>query len=177
MNKQKLYHKLDSLYSVLLVNSEKRAVRGDVSQLEVMNIKAKKNQTTIQLNALKVDAANAYKRLKILMNHEVDFSVPSNIEPLAEINEIPNSLPVFDVLRNESEYYNSLVRIEKNRMLPDFSVNYFLGSNQYQNSKYYHGFQVGVALPLFYGSSSAKINAAKLSANAKQLSSENEINL
>ena len=62
-------------------------------------------------------------------------------------------------------------------MLPDFSVNYFLGSNQYQNSKYYHGFQVGVALPLFLGSSKAKINAAKLSANARQLSTENQISL
>jgi len=53
----------------------------------------------------------------------------------------------------------------------------FLGSNQFQNSKHYHGFQVGVALPLFYGSSRAKIKASKISANAKQLSIENEINL
>ncbi len=177
LNKQKLYHTLDSLYSVLLENSEKKAAKGDVSRLEVMNIKAKKNQTAIQLNALKVDAANAYQLLKVLMNYEGDFSVSSNMEPLAEIVEIPNTLPVFDILQNESEYYNSLVRIEKNRILPDFSINYFLGSNQFQNSKYYHGFQVGVALPLFYGSSRAKIKASKISANAKQLSIDNEINL
>jgi len=176
LNKQKLYHTLDSLYSQLQVNSEKRAARGDVSQLEVMNIKAKKNQISTQLNALNVDAVNAYKRLKVLMNYEGDFSVPSYIEPMSEISEIPNALPVFDVLKNETEYYNSLVRIEKNKILPDFSINYFLGFNQFQNSKYYHGFQVGVALPLFYGSSRAKIKASKISANAKQLSTENELN-
>lgn len=177
LNKQKLYHTLDSLYSALLVNSEKRASKGDITQLEVFAIKAKKNQTTTHLNALKVDAANAYQQLKILMNYEGDFSVPSNLEPLAEIIEIPNTLPVFDVLQNDYEYYNSLVRIEKNRMLPDFTINYFLGSNQYQNIKYYHGFQIGVAFPLFYGSSKAKIQASKIAANAKQLSTENEINL
>lgn len=177
LNKQKLYHTLDSLYAVLLVNSEKRAARGDVTQLEVMNVKAKKNQTSIQLNALKIDAANANQQLKVLMNYDGDFSIPSYIEPLPEINEIPDALPVIDVLQNESAYYHSLVSIEKNRMLPNFYINYFLGSNQYQNSKYYHGFQVGVALPLFYSSSNAKINAAKLSANAKQLYTENEINL
>jgi len=177
LKKQKLYYMLDSLYSALLNNSEKRYANGDLSQLEVMNIKAKKNQTNIQLNALKVDAVNAYQRLKVLMNYEGDFSVPSAIEPLTEINETPNSFPVFDVLMSETDYYNSLVRIEKNKMLPDFSINYFLGSNQFQNSKYYHGFQVGVALPLFYGSSRATINAAKISANAKQLSTDYEINL
>ena len=175
LNKLELYQTLDSLYAVLLVNSEKRAANGDVSRLEVMNIKAKKNQTSIQLNALKVDAENAYHQLKVLMNYEGDFSVSSNIEPLAEISEIPNAMPVFDVLKNETEYYNSLVRIEKNKILPDFSINYFLGSNQFQNSKHYHGFQVGVAFPLFYGSSRAKIKASKISANAKQLSIENKI--
>lgn len=177
LNKQKLYQTLDSLYNVLLTKAEKRAEKGDMSQLEVMNIKAKKNQTLIKLDALNIDLSNAYKQLKVLMNYEGDFRVSESIEPLPVVNEIPHSLPIFNLLQNESDYFNSLVRVEKNRMLPDFSVNYFLGSNQYQNSKYYHGFQVGVALPLFFGSSKAKINAAKLSANARQLSTENQISL
>ena len=60
-------------------------------------------------------------------------------------------------------------------MLPDLSVNYFLGSNQYENGKIYHGFQVGVAVPLFYGSYNARINAAKLSAKSQNLLAEQEI--
>ena len=47
LNKQKLYQKLDSLYVVLFANSEKRALRGDITGLEVLNIKAKRNQTSI----------------------------------------------------------------------------------------------------------------------------------
>lgn len=177
LNKQKMHQKLDSLYKVLLDNAEKRAEKGGITRLEVMNIMAKKNQTSIQLEALMVDAENAYQRLKVLMNYEDDFAVSSSIETLPEILETPHSLPVFDLLRKESDYLNSAVRIEKNRMLPEFHANYFIGSNQYQNSKYYQGFQIGIAFPLFFGSSKAKIQAAKLSANAKQLSSANEINI
>ena len=177
LNKQKLYETLDSLYNVLLANSEKRANVGDVNRLEVLNIKAKKNQVSIQLNSLKVDIVNTYKRLKVLMNYESDFTVPITLELLPEITGTPNALPVFDYLNIEGNYFNSLVLIEKKKMLPDFSVNYFLGSNQFENGKYYHGFQVGVAVPLFYGNSKARINAAKLSANAKKLMIENEITL
>ncbi|MDP3462179.1 MAG: CusA/CzcA family heavy metal efflux RND transporter [Bacteroidales bacterium] len=174
LNKQKLYQTLDSLYNVLLANSEKRAQIGDVSRLEVLNMRAKKSQAAIQLNYLEVDVANAYKRLKILMHYESDFTVPMALELLPEIDGIPDTLPVFDLLKNENEFLNSLVRVEKNKILPDFSVNYFLGSNQYENGNYYHGFQIGAAFPLFYGSYNARINAAKLSAKANNLFKENE---
>ncbi len=177
LNKQKLYHTLDSLYNILLTNSEKRAAMGDVSRLEVLNIKAKETQVSIQLKSLKVDILNAYQRLKVQMNYEDDFTVPITIELLPEIKGIPNSFPVYDLLKSEGDYFSSLVLVEKNKMMPDFSMNYFLGSNQHENGKYYHGFQVGLALPLFFGSYKAKINAAKLSANAKNLFNENEITI
>ncbi len=41
-NKRDIFKTLDSLFTELLVNSEKREARGDVSHLEVLNIKAKK---------------------------------------------------------------------------------------------------------------------------------------
>ncbi len=175
LNKQKLYQTLDSLYNELLVNSEKRAEIIDVSRLEILNLRAKKSQVSINFNSLKVDVENAYKRLKVLMNYDNDFTVPVAIELLPEITTIPSSLPVFDLLNNEKEHYNSFVRVEKNKIAPDISLNYFLGSNQYENGKKYHGFQIGVAVPLFYRSDKAKIDAAKLSANANSLLIENEI--
>lgn len=177
LNKQKLYQTLDSLYTVLLGNSEKRAEIGDVSRLEVLTMKAKKSQISIQLNSMDVDAINTYQQLKVLMNCEDDFSVPFEFELLPELSAIPYSLPVFDLLKMENDYSSSLVRVEKNKMLPDFSFNYFLGSNQYENGKYYHGFQVGAAVPLFFGSYKAKVNATKHSAMAQSLSSENEVTL
>ncbi len=175
LNKQKLYQTLDSLFNVLFANSEKRAELGDVSRLEVLNIKAKRNQISIQLNSVNTDVANTYKLLKVLMNYESDFTIPIDLELLPEIAGIPEGLPVFDFLNYENDYFNCLVTIEKRKMLPDFSVNYYLGSNQFENAKYYHGFQIGIAVPLFYGKFNAQINAAELSANSNNLLIENEI--
>ena len=175
LNKQKMYTILDSHYNILLTNSEKRAETGDINRLEVLNIKAKKNQVAIQLNTLEANIVNTYKHLKSLINCQTDFTVPLTIVLLPQITAIPDTLPVFNLLTNENAYYNALISVEKNKMLPDLSVNYYLGTNQYENGKYYHGFQVGVAVPLFFGSTKARVNAAKLSAQSKNLFMENEI--
>ncbi len=175
LNKQKLGKTLDSLYNVLIANTEKRADMGDFNRLEVLNIKAKKTQISIQLNSLKVDIDNEYKRLWVLMNIKSDFTIPIEIELLPEIIGTPDALPIFDLLGKENEYSHSLVQVEKSKVLPDFSANYFVGSNKFENGKYYHGFQVGIAVPLFYRSSKARVNAAKLSANSKNLLRENEM--
>ena len=177
LNKQKLNKTLDSLYSDLLVSSIKRAEKGDVSRLEVLNMQAKKSQITVQSGSLNHDLENAQKKLKVLMNFEPGFSISENIELLPEIVQVPDSLPVFQLLKLENDYSNSLIRVSKNKSLPDFSVNYFLGSNKFENSKYYHGFQVGVAVPLFFGSERGRTQAAEISGNSQTLISENEANL
>ena len=43
-NKLKIYNTLDSLYNLLLVSSEIRYSKGDVSNLDLLNMKAKKDQ-------------------------------------------------------------------------------------------------------------------------------------
>jgi len=52
-----------------------------------------------------------------------------------------------------------------------------LGSNKFENSKYYHGFQVGVAVPLFIGSERGRTQAAEISGKSQSLLSDNEAKL
>ncbi|MFC0875095.1 CusA/CzcA family heavy metal efflux RND transporter [Saccharicrinis sp. FJH2] len=174
-NKQKLYLKLDSLYTELLNNSEKRAEKGDISRLDVLNIKAKKSQTGIFLNSIEIDLGNTYKKLKTLMNYDADFYVSDSLEFIQTTTLKTDSVPSIQLLRFENDFTNSLIKIEKNKTLPDFTVNYFLGSNRYDNSKIYHGFQVGVAIPLLFADDKARIQAAKIAGHAQTISSENEI--
>jgi heavy metal efflux system protein len=177
LNKRDIYITLDSLFTQLLANSEKRQHRGDVSQLEVLNIKAKKNQVSILLNAINVEIENAHKKLMVIMNYETGFTVSGVLEILPTLTVAPDSLPVFQLLKLENDWYNSLIQVSKNKTLPDFSLNYFLGSNKHENSKYYHGFQVGVAVPLFFGSDRGRTQAAEISSNSQLLISENEMAL
>jgi len=174
VSKQKLYGKFDSLYTILLSQLEKRAERGDISRLELLNVKAKKNQISTVLNSLLLEKTNAYKHLKYLMNYNEDFTVSTEQEILPIISSPPDSLPVFFALQAESDYSKSLISVEKNKMLPDISFNYFLGTNKYENGKYYHGFQVGLAVPLFYRSYKANVDASRISYMAQSMTVENE---
>jgi cobalt-zinc-cadmium resistance protein CzcA len=175
INKREVSIMLDSLFNQLLEVSEKRESKGDISHLEVLNIKAKRNQLSIVLNALNVEIENAFKKLKIIMNYDADFEVSEMPELLPSISYTPDSLPVYQLLKLENDYFNSLIQISKNKTLPDFSFNYFLGSNRFENSKYYHGFQVGVAVPLFFGNDKGRTQAAKISGEAQNLLSKNEM--
>jgi cobalt-zinc-cadmium resistance protein CzcA len=177
VNKRNVSAMLDSLFAQLLAVSEKREEKGDIGRLEVLNIKAKKNQVAIDLNAMDIEIENAYKKLKVLMNHDSDFELAVYAEPLPAVYFTPDSLPVFKLLKLENDYYNSLIQISKNKTLPDFSLNYFLGSNRFENSKYYHGFQVGVGIPLFFGSDRGRTQAAKISSDSQNLLSQNEMDM
>ena len=175
VNKREVSKMLDSLFTQLLVVSEKRESKGDISHLEVLNITAKKNQLSIALNSLNVEIENAYRKLKTIMNYDADFEVSKVSELLPLITFTPDSLPVYQLLKLENDYFNSLIQVSKSKALPDFSFNYFLGSNRFENSKYYHGFQVGVAVPLFFGSDKGRTQAAKISGDAQNLLSQNEM--
>jgi cobalt-zinc-cadmium resistance protein CzcA len=177
VNKRNVSAMLDSLFTQLLAVSEKREEKGDIGRLEVLNIKAKKNQLAIDLDAMDIEIENAYKKLKVLMNHDSDFELAVYAEPLPAVYFTPDSLPVFKLLKLENDYYNSLIQISKNKTLPDFSLNYFLGSNRFENSKYYHGFQVGVGIPLFFGSDRGRTQAAKISSDSQNLLSQNEMDM
>jgi cobalt-zinc-cadmium resistance protein CzcA len=108
------------------------------------------------------------------MNYEDGFTVSGVLQLLPPVTVAPDSLPVFRLFQLENDWYNSLVQISKNKTLPDFSLNYFLGSNKFENSKYYHGFQVGVAVPLFFGSERGRTQAAEILTNSQNLIAENE---
>jgi len=52
--------------------------------------------------------------------------------------------------------------VEKNRLLPDIRLQYFRGSNNYENARAYEGVQVGIGIPLFFGSFNSRIQSARL---------------
>ena len=65
-------------------------------------------------------------------------------------------------LKNQELQHFSQISVEKNKLLPDLSLNYFLGTNYYENSRIYHGFEVGLAVPLFFGPQQSKLKASKM---------------
>ncbi len=59
------------------------------------------------------------------------------------------------------------IKVEKSRLLPDVTLGYFNGTNNYSGSRNYQGFQVGVGIPLFFSEQRAKIKAGQYAREAE----------
>jgi cobalt-zinc-cadmium resistance protein CzcA len=176
-NRKNLYLGIDSLYAGLVKNAEAKRNKGDFSELERLNILAKQKQVTLTLNGINHNIEIAYQKLKIFMNQEGDFSIPDEIEIIEYGDQDIESNPIIKLNKLQNEYSGALLKIEKNKMLPDLSLSYFTGTNNYENAKQYNGFQVGLAVPLFFGSQKSRIQSSRISLNAQQLLTENQIQL
>ena len=173
LQKQKRTLKLDSIYGNLLSQAEKRYDSKDISHLELLNTQSKRNKVVYQLRELTMDVELLYKELKMLTNHQEDFSI-SVEEELLRVDENSDQLPFYTYLELQSGLAENDLKIEKAKRLPDLSLNYFMGTNTYTEAKKYHGFEVGVAVPLFYGNHKNKVIAARMALDAQQQFTENE---
>ncbi len=170
-----LYRSVDSLYTTLKKNAESRYEKGDYSRLDLLNIQARQQQAKLNLSAAGYNIKNSTDMLKTLMNYTDDFSVPSEIEIIEMEEKDIMSYPSVQLLKLENDYAEATLKVERNRILPDISASWFTGTNDYADSKYYNGFHVGLAVPLFFGNQKAKIRSSKIAMNVQQLISEYEI--
>ena len=174
--KIKHYQKMDSLYSVLNTGAETRYKLGDISQLDWMNAQAKKQQVSLELNQINYDIQNMYRAMNALMQTNETYAVASDEMSVISVVE-PDFQQNADVqlLRLQSDYIKANVKTEQQRLLPDISLGYFYGNNRFENNRGYHGFQVGLGIPLYAGEQNAKIKAGKIAANTTELLLQNDL--
>ncbi|MCW3785379.1 CusA/CzcA family heavy metal efflux RND transporter [Plebeiibacterium sediminum] len=170
-----IYRQLDSVYTDLLKQFERRYELKDASRLEYLNIKSKKNEVSYLQMELDADYLKSYRQLKMLINNDSDFTLPIIMEVLTQGEMGSDSVLIYNLLQQKNTYAESLVKVEQNKVLPEFSVNYFIGSNSYENAKNYQGFEVGVSIPVFYKSYRNTIKSAKLAYDAQKYFSETEM--
>ena len=169
------YRELDSIYKTLLVQYEKRTGLNDISKLEYLNMKSKSSEISVELNKMDNSLGISFNKLKVLVNSPGEFTIIKNYDIIPETLPGTDSLTVYNYLNLLTEYEASLVKVAKRSTLPSFLFNYFIGSNNYAEAKNYHGFEVGVNVPLFYGSYKNNIKSAKISYESSKMLEENEI--
>ncbi len=175
--KLKIYENIDSLYINILQGAISKSNKGEISNLDLLNIKAKQQQITHQRNEVKFNIENCYIKLQTLMNYDSSFVVSPEIKVINFANRNIDSTAFSAWLKSKEELSSINIGIEKNKLLPDISINYFLGTNSFDNAKYYHGFEAGISIPLFYSSQKARIKASQIAMNATKYFSENEKDL
>ena len=169
LNKNSIYHIIDSLYGNFYRSTELRYQEGDISNLDLLNAKAKQQQLRISVNKLKYDLEIAYRKLQAFMQYDSTFIVPRQELALVSVNEVNiESGAGAQIMKMQTEYQNARLKLERNRLMPDLSLGYFVGSNQYAGSKNYQGVQFGLGLPLFFGEQKSIIKANKVAISIRE---------
>ena len=175
--KLRIYENIDTLYLNIIRGAILKNSKGEISNLDLLNIKAKQHEINHHLYKIKFDIDNAYSKLKNLMGYDSSFSVSQELTVLPYINKNIDSSPYLLWLRNKEALANTNISVEKNKLLPELSFNYFLGTNFFDNARYYHGFEAGITIPLFLTTQKSKIKASKIALDATKYFYTYEIDL
>lgn len=171
---KKNYHYLDSLYADFIVAANKKYKQGETNYLEKLTAETKGKEINIQLNQINESVQKAYIKLNQWLQTDTDYRV-ENIAmkriPLQQLDTTNN--PVLSYYSNAQKLSNQQLKLERQKLLPDLNASVFNGTNNGNGENSFSGFQVGVAIPLWFGTQKSKIQAAKTGASIMQSESNN----
>ncbi len=176
-SKVHVFKYLDSLSTKMAKQAALKYENGEISYLDFLNFDAKSFQYKNHLAKSEGELFKEITLLKSLLNVDsikIKEIVKYNFD-LTPVNI--DSLPDSKIWQLKELLSNLNADLTRNLSLPDFSTSYFVGTNQYSNSKFYHGFQVGVNIPIFYNQYRAQNQANILLAASENASSTNSYNL
>ena len=170
--KQKLLLQNDSLFGEFLRKANLRFNAGESNILEKTTAEIQRGQITIQLNQITADLGLLQLEFQLLLNTttllvpEDDFKMNS-IEVLDTV--FIEAHPSIQLLQQEKLVSIKNTQFERARLFPDLNFGYSnmsmrgTGSDNvtYDGSTRFQSAQIGIGIPIFYGSHKAKINASK----------------
>jgi len=177
-SKQKLFIYQDSLYSGFRRAAELRAKVGETNRLEMINARSQSLEVKNQLHQVNADLAIYQQKLQTLLNTSI-LVIPADTVlkrigfiPVADSLALANN-PSVDYMRQQVKISGFEKKLEKSRMLPDFSVGYFSQSMQgtqevngiprtFGPGDRFNGIQAGIAVPLWVAPYASKSKVARL---------------
>ncbi len=166
-NRQRAYNMVDSIYMRFTSAAEASFDQGETTYLEMLIARSKHDRIMLSQMQLQHDIDIAYANLATLMQYDSLFVLPG--EPLHEIALNPGGVtsdPGFHYLQNSALKQDAEMKVEKNILLPDVTLQYFNGTNRYEGARHYQGFEVGLGVPLFFGEQRARVKAKQLALEA-----------
>ncbi|HKM94177.1 MAG TPA: CusA/CzcA family heavy metal efflux RND transporter [Prolixibacteraceae bacterium] len=135
---------------------------GEISKLDLLNAQSKHSMLKMKLKQMQYDLDIAHGAINVLLQSDTLYTIA--FEPLGKIVPLIPRLenePGYQILKSYAELNDALLRVEKQKLLPNITLGYFNGTNNYDNSRNYHGVHVGLAVPLFFGNQKSQIKAAQ----------------
>lgn len=161
-NLVKQYTYLDSLYGQFAVAAKKRYETGETNLLEKLTAETKQKEIAIALTQAREGVSKAHTILNQWVQSDSLITITEAVLPKIGLEEFNTADHPGMLYYNSAENLaKSSLALERQRLLPDLNVSVFQGTNDGSNARIYNGFQVGIAVPLWFGANKSKINAAK----------------
>jgi len=188
-NKENLLLKNDSIYAAFLDKAKLRFTKGESNVLEKTTAESQRGEIAIQLKQLQQDIEITQLQFDLLLNSVTRY-IPTETNPKLELaisldSSIVNQHPYLKIMEQQKKISGINRKLEKSKFLPDINLGYNnmtmkgTGSDNitYNYSSRFQSVQVGLGIPLFFGSQKAKINAAKINQNISDINYQLEKNL
>ena len=157
----KLLQQQDSIYADFLQRATVRYTTGESNSLEKMNAESRYQANRLQLNAANTTLLSNQLVLKKLLN-TTEAVLPLESEWRALQAVLPpdttsvSQHPLLGYYDQQMSVNTAQANVEKNKLLPDLFGGYYFSDAKVPS------FQVGISVPLFFGSQRAEIKAAKI---------------
>ena len=162
IEREDVYRRLDSFYKTFAHAAKRRFETGETNYLEKIMAQAKQKQLQTMYKQSQEDVGLAYVNLNKLVQSENDFTIKSEgIKKLdLEIISLKEDIGI-TFFENKKSLFLARNSFEKQKLLPDISLNYFQGSNSDLNFNI-SGYQFGLKIPLFFSGNSSRIRASNI---------------
>ncbi len=167
-DKQLLFQRLDSVYTLLFKATELRVKTGDVPKLDQIAADAKLRELKAFMEQNKKEMTVQQQQLMMLLNkNEWMLPIAANLEKLESVLSGNNNLhPVLDLQQQQVNVAASNIGVQKNTNRPEFSGRFF-SQRIWGAQDPFTGFSVTAAFPLF--GSGAYRNKLKVAAAEKEV--------
>ena len=181
---RKLANDLIRLYSRVLRAADVRFRTGETNILEKYNANNQLEEAKAQLQGIEEQVRANVDQLKRFAN-DGSISGISDTVLVEKTVTVPmdsslfNNSPELVALRSQIDIASKEIRVEKSKLLPDFSLGYFnqslIGNHEkngveqyYGPGKRFQGVEAGISIPLFGKAQKSRIRAAELNYQIRQ---------
>ncbi|PZX55889.1 cobalt-zinc-cadmium resistance protein CzcA [Algoriphagus ratkowskyi] len=167
------YDYLDSLYSEFTRAASRKFETGETNYLEKLTAEGKRQEISLKKSEANENYLIALDQLKLKLNWEGDLTLAKEeIDLDVLLEEDLSSHPGVEYYESAVNQSGYQIQTEKRKLLPDFNIEVFRGTNQGADAKVYPGFQAGISLPLFFGAQKASVKSSEFHQQKIQLEAE-----
>ncbi|NOQ92378.1 MAG: CusA/CzcA family heavy metal efflux RND transporter, partial [Flavobacteriaceae bacterium] len=162
LEKEDVYRRLDSFYKTFAYAAKRRFETGETNYLEKITAQAKQKQLQTVYKQSQEDVGSALIGLQQIVQSDNEFTVkPKSLEKIELLSIAVDENLGLAYFENKKSLFQAKNSYEKQKLLPDISLNYFQGTNSNLNYNL-TGYQIGLKIPILFSGNASKIKASKI---------------